>query len=224
MIRKLSVGLLILVLSGISVFGENTLAVYIEGGENWYSRMKIAFISVKKTPQIAVWVETEDGRFVDTLMVTGRAAKQNWRAAPDGGRPEALPVWTHAASRGEFPLDAASSATPDKDAESSRSIRDLVSGKTYVVRAEINQSFDYNEYWGKDEKEDSPRYSGVNGQPSVVYSGLITNTPGGEASLSFLGQGSVDGTNGTIVENADGLTTALTIIREIRITVEGEYQ
>jgi hypothetical protein len=59
-------------------------------------------------PQIAVWLETADGGFVDTLMVTtgvalrglgnrpGDAALPSGPKFPYGRRPMALPVWAHA--------------------------------------------------------------------------------------------------------------------------------
>jgi len=58
-------------------------------------------------PQVAVWVETSDGRFVDTLFVTnavglygignrpGRSDLRSGPRFPYGRRPMALPVWAH---------------------------------------------------------------------------------------------------------------------------------
>jgi hypothetical protein len=59
-------------------------------------------------PQIAVWVETAAGRFVDTLMVTSAVATRgignrpgHWSLPsspkfPYGKRPMAMPIWAHA--------------------------------------------------------------------------------------------------------------------------------
>lgn len=59
------------------------------------------------TPQIAVWIEDRDGRFVDTIMVTrlvgtyglgnrpGRGDLGSGYAWPYGRREMALPVWAH---------------------------------------------------------------------------------------------------------------------------------
>ncbi|HEY2729104.1 MAG TPA: hypothetical protein VGK52_04130, partial [Polyangia bacterium] len=59
-------------------------------------------------PQIAVWIETADGSFVDTLMVTtgvalrgignrpGQLELPSGPKFPYGRRPMALPVWAHA--------------------------------------------------------------------------------------------------------------------------------
>jgi hypothetical protein len=62
-------------------------------------------------PQIAVWVEKQDGSFIDTLMVTNATAvwgignrpgywrfPSNWRF-PYGKRTMALPIWAHARGR-----------------------------------------------------------------------------------------------------------------------------
>jgi hypothetical protein len=66
-------------------------------------------------PQIAVWVERDDGAFVDTLMVTNataifgignRSGEWNLRSGPRfpyGKRPMALPVWAHARGK-TYPL------------------------------------------------------------------------------------------------------------------------
>jgi len=59
-------------------------------------------------PQIAVWIETADGAFIDTLMVTtgvalrgignrpGQVELPSGPKFPYGRRPMALPVWAHA--------------------------------------------------------------------------------------------------------------------------------
>ena len=51
-------------------------------------------------PQIAVWMETLEGQYIDTLYVTGKAASSGFGETDSGPtrRPEALPYWSH--SRG----------------------------------------------------------------------------------------------------------------------------
>jgi hypothetical protein len=127
-------------------------------GPEWTGSSGIAVIKVKKDPQYAVWVETADGEYVATLAVSGKTVSKDWTGAPDEGRPESLPVWSAARARasGSDPsVDAASSATPDASAAISGSV-DLVPGREYVIRLEVNHSFDYNERWPKEAKKGSP--------------------------------------------------------------------
>ena len=67
----------------------------IEIGEHWQEKMKVFIFSVKKTPQLAVWLENNQGNYIVTITATGKSVKNNWKSAPKEGRPEALPVWNH---------------------------------------------------------------------------------------------------------------------------------
>ena len=59
-------------------------------------------------------------------------------------------------------------ATPGGDVHSIRwEIPKKYNGKPLSVFIEANVSFDYNEFYVKD--EDSPGYSDFNGQPSMVW-------------------------------------------------------
>lgn len=183
-------------------------------GPEWTGSMWIAVIKVKKEPQYAVWVETADGEYVATLAVSGKTVSKDWTGAPDEGRPESLPVWSAVRARasGSDPsVDAASSATPDASQAISGSV-DLVPGREYVIRLEVNHSFDYNERWPKKAKKGSPGYSGVNGQPSLVYEGRFRAERGATVWLVPVAQGSVDGSDGLARAGLDGLSTALEIV------------
>ncbi len=218
--RNIGIGMLLVLVAVFPLVAEQRITVEVEPGKHWYSRMWIFVIPVNKTPQLAVWVETMDGEYIDTLTVTGRTAEQNWRSAPDGGRPESLPVWTHASAVAD--IDGATSATPDGRVQLERDGSRYEPGKQYIVRAEINHSFDYNECWQKKAREGDPGYSGVNGQPSVVYEGLLTGEPGFRVDLKPVGQGSVDGRDGSCRRNLDGLTTALEIVDSITVLFVSE--
>ncbi len=221
--EKKLMGMLAVVLAlMMPVAAETVMSVSVEPGEYWHSKMRVLFFTVKNPPQVAVWVETPEGEFIDTIMITGRTAKQEWRSAPDEGRPESLPVWTHASAQHVGDLDAASSATPEERIDSGRCLSSLVHGARYWIRAEVNHSYDYNDYWEKKAEKGSDRYSGVNGQPSVVYEGELVYTAGEQVVLVPVGQGSVDGSNGTIAGTLDGLTTALSIVDAVRVSVEAE--
>ena len=181
------------------------ITVSIGAGTNWKE---------KREPQVAVWLENADGNYIRTLYVTSRAEKRSWIFSPKDGRPESLPVWYCAS--GENPaksggektaLDAVSSATPKGGVIFGAEID---GEKSYVLKAELNNSFDYNGFYTK-------KNSGVNGQPSVVYGAIIPAGFTQEIRLELLGTGSLDGSDGIIHAETENLTTAQHIVSCIAV-------
>ena len=196
---------------------EGKFILKIEPGANWMQKMNWLVFPLKMPPQYACWIETEDGRYVETIAVTAKAGKKKWTGAPTEGRPESLPVWYHA-SAADSETDVATHATPKAGATELRNIKSSKSGR-YVVKFEINHSFDYNDTWQKNLSKTDPHYSGVNGQPSLVYEGLLeTGSKATTVQLVPVGTGSVDGSDGTIRPGTEGLTTALSTVSSIRVT------
>ena len=190
----------------------DTLELTVEGGDHWQEKMKVAFFSVKKTPQMAAWIEDEGGRYIATITVTNRGARQKWRGSPKEGRPEALPVWNYRQKNNTSPgdIDAASTATPKGSVEAKVNKTLLSDGNTYNVFFEINHSYDYNDYWTEEN-------SGVNGQPSLVYHAQFTAGKPGSIKLVPVGHGSVDGSTGTITNSLGSITTALDIVKQVTL-------
>jgi hypothetical protein len=220
--KFLSVLAILLLINCIStVYGEESnkdLIVSIEPGSNWTQTMKILFFPIKMGPQIAAWIETLDGGYVSTITVTKSASNQKWKGNPEGGRPESLPVWTFAKNASE--VDEVTSATPEKGVQTGISAYNLVPGKQYRVLIEVNSSYDFNDRWPKTAKEGDASFSGVNGQPSIIYEAVFTAEKEGTVSLIPVGKGSIDGSNGEIERNLDGITNALSIIKSATITVK----
>lgn len=200
--------------------GTGTITVTIIPGTDWKN---------KRSPQIAIWIEKQDNTYVKTLFVSQRAGKKNWIFGPEEGRPESLPVWYHTAGlssaktgktdtavTAKADTDAVTAATPAGKTQIQEST-DLPAGDTYVIKIEVNHSFDYNEYWPKSAARSSPAYSGVNGQPSVIYTAIL-NTQPDTADVSFTpsGTGSIDGSDGMIHNNLATLTSALSIIESAK--------
>lgn len=192
----------------------------------------------KREPQIALWLEDSQGNYIRTLYVTERAGHKSWIFGPKEGRPESLPVWYGASKSGSTASKAEASpsgtkASPSTESASSapspslsRSL-DAVTGATpkselnltaqmeegdYIIKAEFNNSFDYNDFYTK-------KTSGVNGQPSVVYSAKIPAnlTAGQEISLDFAGTGSLTGGDGSISKNTQNLTSAREIVKSVTV-------
>lgn len=185
----------------------------------------------KREPQIALWLEDSQGNYIRTLYVTERAGHKSWIFGPKEGRPESLPVWYGASKNGSTAskAEASHSAESTSSAPSPSLTRslDAVTGATpkselnltaqieegdYIIKAEFNNSFDYNDFYTK-------KSSGVNGQPSVVYSAKIPAnlTAGQEISLDFAGTGSLTGEDGSINKNTQNLTTAKEIVKVVTV-------
>lgn len=197
------------ILSATSALFAKEITVVVDAGKNWKAKMD---------PQCAVWLEDADGNYVRTLYVTQRSSKRSWIFGPKEGRPESLPVWYHAANYGSVKnapvsteVDAVTSATPKGGIVFTAEIGDT----EYVIKAEFNTSFDYNDFYTK-------KNSGVNGQPSVVYEAKIPadgdlDGPDKEITLSLAGTGSEKGADGKIYGDISNLTTAKNIVETITV-------
>jgi len=118
----------------------------------------------------------------------------------------------------ENEIDAVTSATPKGSFEIARKIQ-LAEGEKYFVFAEVNKSFDYNEFYPKDADKNSTEYSGVNGQPSAVYRAELSfENP--DAELELVGTGSLDGKSGSVEYKTETLTTAKNLVEKIVVSFE----
>lgn len=200
-------------------------------GAHWLRTWTFFLVPTKSPPQHAAWIEDLGGNCVGTVSVTASAAKASWKAAPREGRPEALPVWSRrSGAAGSAPakggvvkdsdaaLDAVSGATPKGGATIARELGGLRRGERYRAFLEVNHSFDYNDRWPRNAKEGRPGWSGVNGQPSVIYAAEFVAGSGEPVAFEPVGQGSVDGSDGELRLTLDGLTTALAIIGGATVT------
>lgn len=222
------------------VAGEE-LKLEIEEGEYWLHELKVIpwlpIIKVKNPPQIAVWIEDEAGNHLKTLYVTKRTAKQEWRKAPGDSTPKeeirrkaSLPHWAH--QRGvqyadglylptkSNPLaDVITSATPEGSFELATKLGSEV--KKFIIKAEVNNSADFNKYYPKDAKLGAKNYSGGewgSGQPAVVYAAKVDLTTEQKIyQLKLIGHSSPDGSSGELVRDLSKLTTARGIVDKIKL-------
>jgi len=189
----------------------NSMELIVEHGDHWQEKMRVFIFSVKKTPQMAVWIEDDHSRYIATITATNKSVKNKWKGAPKEGRPEALPVWNH--KRGKHAsteIDIVSSASLKGPIEKEIADELLIDGNIYNVYLEVNHSFDYNQYWTKSN-------SGVNGQPSLVYHAQFIAGHSDNISLVPIGYGSVDGSNGVISTGLENFTTALSIVKNVKL-------
>lgn len=222
----------ILVLVSFAAAFAKEISVKVTPGENWKE---------KREPQVAVWLEDEEGNYIRTLYVTERASHKSWIFSPKKGRPESLPVWYGASNDGSASdkesaspatasapsgskaspanpsaplsrdLDAVTGATP----KSALTLTAQIEDRACIIKAEFNNSFDYNDFYTK-------KNSGVNGQPSVVYTAKIPAdlAAGQEITLEFEGTGSLSGENGEINKRAENLTTAKKIVKAVTVQLK----
>lgn len=222
-------------------FDGQEIDIKVTGGDEWDHKLKIInwlpFIRVTNQPQIAIWIEHLDGKYVETLYVTQAVAKQDWKKAPSDPtpkeeirRPESLPHWSH--QRGikyddglylptrDNPIaDAITSPTPKKSFILSTKIE--AKRNEVFIKAEINHSGDFNEYYHKNLDPESEYYGGGrwgSGQPAVIYAKKINLTDNEQKySLEMIGHSSTNGENGNVYSDISKLTTAKRIVEEIII-------
>ncbi len=98
----------------------------------------------------------------------------------------------------------------------------LLQGK-YRLRFELNQSFDFNEYYSSDRFPDDDVYSGngYSAQPSVIYEAIINFSAQQRVYvMSLIGHGHHSGRDGRIRPNVDKLSTALKMVDRIIVEVD----
>lgn len=88
----------------------------------------------------------------------------------------------------------------------------------FKIRFEINQSFDFNEYYSSNRFPDDVIYSGngFSAQPSVVYEAVVDRKNDQQLyRLTLIGQGHHSGKDGKINLDTSKLTTAKQIVDRV---------
>jgi hypothetical protein len=190
-------------------------------------------------PLMAIWLEDADGNYIQTLYVAksvatgifkfGRQEKNKWVSAPRRA-PQTLPYWAH--KRNEKAADGL--YVPD----SQTSVPDAYSGPTpttgfilttkadkplpdkFMVLLEINQNWDFNDYWTNDKYPDDPFYK-MSCQPALVYGVLIDkNTLQESYRMKPLGHSHYSGLTGGLFPDLSTLTTALHITDSVVVRLK----
>lgn len=171
------------------------------------------------------------------LFYSGRSAenfKESDEAKTDDGSPtrrvDALPYWSHKRGHqypdgmyspppGEPLPDAITGATPSENFYFKVGALSLSELKTFRVLVEVNVAFDENEYYSEyDFPDDSLYHSGTGllGQPSIIYSALISKTDKNRYYvLSLLGHGHHSGSTGELFTEMKTVTTARYVVERI---------
>jgi len=188
-------------------------------------------------PTFAIWLEDTEGKYIQTLFVTraigqsiftyGDKADGTWKPG-EVRRPAALPYWAHKrgirASDGLYipsadqPVpDAYSGATP-KGNFSLTTRSDNPLPQQVKICMEINQTWDWNEYWTNSKYPDDKDYK-TSCQPSVVYSAILNLANPDVVTLQPAGHGHYSGKDGSLTPDLSTLTTALNITSGITVRI-----
>lgn len=202
--------------------------------------IKITFTKGKNFghPVMAIWLTTTDGKYIQTLYVSetiaksiyphGKAHEGKWQPGIHR-HPSTLPYWSHSrgikAEDGLFlpspnnPItDAYTGATPLNHFTIETRLDTILKGKAFIY-FEINQPFDFNDYWHNTLYPDNQDYK-KSGQPSLVYFAILDfDNPEPEYYMNPIGHGSPTGADGKLYTNISTLTTALRIVDKIKIEI-----
>lgn len=189
-------------------------------------------------PLFAIWLADEKGNFIQTLYVSksigngffehGSRKTGRWMAG-EIQRPATLPYWAHQRGiKNEYgtflpsaklpELDAYTGATPKTSFILNLKTEKQLAGK-YKVMLELNQSWDWNEYWYNDKFPEDKEYK-TSSQPALVYFADIDTNNLNEIKLKPLGHSHYSGKDGSINTDISTLTTALKIAKNITIKVQ----
>lgn len=189
-------------------------------------------------PLFAIWIEDADGKYIQTLYVAESVAKgvfkyakqenNRWIAAPKRA-PQTLPYWAHKrgikASDGLFipdsqtaVADAYTGATPVKGFILTSRADSELPGK-FRVMLEINQNWDWNEFWTNDKYPEDENYK-MSCQPALVYEADVdAGSPKDYYLMKPVGHSHYSGKTGELFIDLSTLTTALQIADSIIVRI-----
>lgn len=190
-------------------------------------------------PLFAIWLADENGEYIQTLYVSEsiglgvfkhadrKAGK--WQAG-EIQRPAALPYWAHQRNvinefgaynptRKHPVLDAYTGATPASSFILHTKTGKLLNGK-YKILFELNQSWDWNEFWTNDKYPNDKEYQ-TSSQPALVYSvDIDTNNLKAAYIMKPVGHSHYSGADGSLNPDLSTITSALKIAKRITVTID----
>jgi hypothetical protein len=190
-------------------------------------------------PLFAVWLGDENGNYIQTLYVSESVGKGvfkhvskktgHWQAG-EIQRPATLPYWTHQRNvvnefgtylpTPKMPVaDAYTGATPQASFVLNLFTDRKLSGK-YKIFVELNQSWDWNEFWTNDKFLGDKEYK-TSSQPALIYSAdFDTDNKNQEIELKTIGRSHYSGADGKMYSDLNTITTALKIAKKITVVVK----
>ncbi len=189
---------------------------------------------------MAIWAEDTNGKYLETFFVAqsvakgifehGKGDKGKWQPGAVR-RPATLPYWAHKRNvkekdelfipTPETPMpDAISGPTPKSNFELITKNSNNYMHRVFNIMFEINQSWDWNEFWTNDKFPDDKEYA-TSSQPSIVYQTQISLDSLGKTYLMKpIGHGHYSGKSGELFNDLSTITTALKIADRIIVKIE----
>lgn len=191
--------------------------------------------SAHNHPTFVFWAEDMNENYIQTLFVTksfatgifgyGPLNDSLWGTEPGmAKRPAALPYWWHKCNpiQADVPspdkpfVDAYTGATPAGSFILKTKTDKIIDGK-FRILMEINQPWDWNDYWTTTKFPDNAAYK-TSCQPSLVYAVTIDfNRITKEYYLNPVGHGHYSGKNGLLYTDISTITTAKEIVKRASI-------
>lgn len=234
--KHIIIALTLLISIGSSAQGQKaeTISTGLFGKTDPVSVLTIRFEKGKahNHPLMAFWLADEDGKYIQTLYVAESIGKGVFRRVDRSSgkwqsgeiqRPASLPYWAHQrgvknAAGNYMPTpatavpDAYTGATPIGSFEYHLITDKKLNGK-YKVFMEINQSWDWNQFWHNNKFPDDKEYR-TSSQPALVYEATIdTNKSDSEFEFRVIGHSHYAGADGKLYTDLSGFSTALDIVK-----------
>ncbi len=190
-------------------------------------------------PTFSIWIEDSSGKYIQTLFITqaigqgifnyGDKSGGKWKPG-EVRRPAALPYWSNKRGiKNEYGTyeptpknrvpDAYSGATPAGSFKLNSRTDNVLKGRVKLM-FEVNQPWDWNEYWTNALYPEDAEYK-TSCQPAVVYSALIDLDQTGEkVVLQPVGHSHYSGKTGDLYPDLSTITTALHIAKEVAVTIK----
>jgi hypothetical protein len=190
-------------------------------------------------PLMAIWLADENGKYIQTLYVAESIGKGYFKRANRSTgmwqageiqRPATLPYWAHQRglknelgtympTKTQAVPDAYTGATPVGSFVFHLITKERLSG-IYKVYMEINQSWDWNDYWHNAKFPDDKEYK-TSSQPAIVYEAIIdTHQSGSVVALKAIGHSHYAGKDGKLYTNLETLSSALNIVKKCTVKIE----
>lgn len=189
-------------------------------------------------PLMAIWITDTNNIYIDNIYIAqsiakgifnyGEKSQGKWLPGPIR-RPASLPVWAHSRNIKEkdglyiptkdTPLpDGVTGATPQNNfliiSNTSESCP-----KIFDIYFEINQTWDWNEYWTNNKYPEDEDYK-TSCQPALIYKArLDTSETGKWKELTLIGTAHYNGSDGNIYKNLETITTAKQITEKIKARI-----
>ncbi len=189
-------------------------------------------------PSFVLWAETLEGFFIQTLFISravgtsvyehGDPSSGHWEPG-EIRRPASLPYWSHRRgilasdglyipSRQNPVADAYTGATPPGDFKIHARF-DKNPPVRFRLYFEINQTWDWNEYWTNDKYPHNKEYK-TSCQPALVYMCEVDMVnPQAVYPMNVIGHSHYAGETGELFPDLSTMTTALNIVASLSVRV-----